>query len=106
MRLLEPHEMSFPYGTPYSRLPWRVIERQTDLPLDEWVWVSDRLHNIYPAARTARGLEVPPNLNIVEMQRAGFLDLPRYWLPFKPDRLTELLAHVPAILRFSRPAHG
>lgn len=106
MDVLEHHALTFPYPKPYSALPWEPIGQSTDLPLDTWVWVSDRLYNIYPAARTTRGLEVPPQLNLGAMVKAGVLDKPMRWLPFRPDRVEQFLHRFPIALRHMRPAHG
>ena len=108
LRTLTPDEAaSFPYPKPWGALPWQSITTQADLPLDEWVWVADRQHNIWPAARTARGLEVPGYLDLRARAKAGLLKKPIYWLPFTPDAVVVLIGQrLPGLLRRGRPNHG
>ena len=106
--ILRPRDFAvFPYPTPYSSLPWQPILLQADLPLDRWVWVSDRLYNIYPVRRTHRGLEAPRECELVRMQQAGLIDRPIRWLPWHPDGVALLIGqYLPGMIRRTRPNHG
>lgn len=98
--------VDFPYPQPYGRLPWRAITREEDLAMETWVWVCDRLKNIYPVRRTARGLEAPPELGLGAMWRAGLIEAPTHWLPWRPDLVEGVLRHMPGVLRMTRPNQG
>lgn len=106
MRLSMPGGLDCPYRPPYDRLPWQPITCNEDLPLDTWVWVRDRMKNIYPVARTARGVEVPPELGLPQMVRAGVLGVPIAWLPWTPDLVSAVLRDGPAFLRRTGVTHG
>lgn len=101
-----PGGLDFPYRRPYARLPWWRITCTEDLPMDEWVWVMDRVQNIYPVARTVRGIEVPPALGLPEMVRAGLIGKPIAWLPWTPDVVSHILQYGPALLRRTHVTNG
>lgn len=106
--ILRPQDFAvFPYPKPYSGLPWQPILLQSDLPMNRWVWVSDRLCNIYPVRLTARGLEAPRECELVKMQLAGLIERPIRWLPWNPDAVALLIGqYIPGVVRRMRPKHG
>ncbi len=104
---LDSQDLTFPYKKPYSALPWTEILSLDSLPMNKWVWASDRHYNIYPCRRIAGGMHVPASCNLPEMVKAGLVDKPVRFLPWVPDLvLCYATQDIPRLIREGKIGHG
>lgn len=82
---------TFPYPEPWDALPWRAIpsaglpEMPPQImrpPLNEWIWVSTGLLQVFAAVWTDHGWEVSEGLEMNSIERAVGGN-PIMWLPLE-----------------------